>query len=279
MALVGTLLGLAAVALLAAAGLRLRRNHRTIGELEAQLAQSQKLESLGLLAGAVAHDFNNLLSAIRGYSELLARETDGRSADHAQELLKASDSAAALIRQLLTFSHREPAPNAAPVELSSVVRDTSTMLRRLVGPKIDFECEMDPVVACVDTGRLQQVLLNLVVNARDAMPDGGTLRIVTRLVELDDQIASRYVGARPGAYAFVGVEDTGVGIERNVRERMFEPFFTTKPAGVGTGLGLSTVYGIVRQHGGFIAVDSEPGAGTTFCVYLPAARVPMPVSA
>lgn len=270
MALFGAALGLAVVgAVMAAAALRLRHNRLTIDELHAQLQHAQKLEALGLLAGAVAHDFNNVLSAIRGYSEMLARETSGRSAEHVQELLKAADGAASLTRQLLTFSRREP-PEVVPVELSTFVRDTSTMFRRLIGSGIAFECETSPVVALVDGGRLQQVLLNLIVNARDAMPDGGTLRIVTRRVELDERSASRHVEAKPGSYALVAVEDTGHGIDRAVRERMFEPFFTTKPSGIGTGLGLSTVYGIVRQHGGFIAVDSAPGEGTTFAVYLPA---------
>src|SRR4051794_19325885 len=153
----------------AVAYLRLRLSRRTIGELEAQLVQAQKLESLGLLAGAVAHDFNNLLSAIRGYTELLARETTGRSAEHAQEVLKAADGAASLTRQLLTFSRRERQV-AAPVEVGRIVRDTSAMFRRLIGPSTELECDTEPVVAHIDTGRLQQLLLNLVVNARDAMP-------------------------------------------------------------------------------------------------------------
>jgi signal transduction histidine kinase len=234
-----------------------RRRRGRIRELESQLVEAQKLEALGLLAGAVAHDFNNVLSAIRGYAEMLARDTTGRSADHANEILRAADGASALTRQLLTFSRRDP-PHAAPVELSAVVRDASAMLGRLLGDGIDFECETAPVVASVDTGRLQQVLLNLVVNARDAMPNGGVLRIVTRPVEHDGT-----------PYALIAVEDTGEGIEQSVRERMFEPFFTTKPVGLGTGLGLSTVYGVVQQHGGFITVESAPGEGSTFCVYLP----------
>jgi len=276
MALFGAALGFFIVgALLAASSvvyLRLRLSRRTIGELQAQLSQAQKLESLGLLAGAVAHDFNNLLSAIRGYSELLTRETTGRSAEHAQEVLKAADGAASLTRQLLTFSGREVA-EAPPVEIGGLVRDTSAMFRRLIGPAVAFECDVEPVVAQVDTGRLQQVLLNLVVNARDAMPNGGRLRIATRPVAVDEATADRHVDARPGSYALIAVEDTGTGIERSVRERMFDPFFTTKPPGVGSGLGLSTVYGIVRQHGGFIAVESAPGEGTRFCVYLPASNL------
>jgi nitrogen-specific signal transduction histidine kinase/CheY-like chemotaxis protein len=261
LALVGAFFAVSAVAYL-----RLRR---TNDALQAQLVQAQKLESLGLLAGAVAHDFNNVLSAIRGYGELLARETTGRSAEHAQEVLKAADGAASLTRQLLTFSRRDQ-QRTEPVEVGHVVHETSSMLGRLVGRSIELECDAQPVVARVDTGRLQQLLLNLVVNARDAMPDGGRLRIVTRPVVLDEPTAARHVGARPGTYALVCVEDSGPGIARDVRDRMFEPFFTTKPAGVGTGLGLSTVYGIVRQHEGFIAVDTSPGEGTRFCVYLPA---------
>ena len=245
---------------------RLRHRGR-IRELEAQLLQSQKLEALGLLAGAVAHDFNNVLAAIRGYAEMLERDTAGRSKEHAREILQAADGATALTRQLLTFSRREP-PQTAPVELSAIVREASGMFGRLLGESIDFQCEAVPVVAQVDIGRVQQVLLNLVVNARDAMPDGGTLRIVTRPVEHDGT-----------PYALIAIEDTGHGIERAVRERMFEPFFTTKGPGVGTGLGLSTVYGIVRQHGGFITVESAPGEGSTFCVYLPAVPQLQPVTA
>jgi hypothetical protein len=241
------------------------RHRGRIRELESQLVHAQKLEALGLLAGAVAHDFNNVLSAIRGYAEMLARDTTGRSAEHAHEIVKAADGATALTRQLLTFSRQEP-PATTPVELSEIVRDASAMFSRLLGESIDFECEAVPVVAPVDTGRVQQVLLNLVVNARDAMPNGGVLRIVTRPVEHDGN-----------SYALIAVEDNGDGMERAVRERMFEPFFTTKPVGSGTGLGLSTVYGIVRQHGGFITVDSSPGGGSTFCVYLPAP--PQPVTA
>ncbi len=239
-------------------GNRLRQSRNRIRELEQQLVEAQKLESLGLLAGAVAHDFNNVLVAIRGFSELLVRDTTGRNAEHAQEVLNAADSAVLLTRQLLTFSQRER-HESAPVEVGQIVRDTSTMFQRLIGPAIIFECDAEPVIAQVDNGRLQQLLLNLVVNARDAMPNGGRLSIVTRPVTVDEQ-----------RYALIAVADTGHGIERSVRDRMFEPFFTTKPEGVGTGLGLSTVHGIVRQHGGFITVDSTPGEGTRFDVYLPA---------
>ncbi|HEV2592906.1 MAG TPA: ATP-binding protein [Gaiellaceae bacterium] len=273
MALFGAAAGLlfvgALLAVSSVAYLRLRLSRRTIGELQAQLIQAQKLESLGLLAGAVAHDFNNLLSAIRGYSELLTRETSGRSAEHAREVLKAADGAASLTRQLLTFSHRDR-QDTEPIDVSALVADTSSMFGRLVGPAIEFECAVEPVAAEADGGRLQQLLLNLVVNARDAMPDGGRLRIETRPVEVGAQTARRHVGAHAGPYALISVQDTGAGIDGGVRERMFEPFFTTKPPGVGTGLGLSTVYGIVRQHNGFIAVDTAPGEGTRFCIYIPA---------
>jgi two-component system cell cycle sensor histidine kinase/response regulator CckA len=260
---VGALLAVSAVVYL-----RLRLSRRAIGELQAQLIQAQKLESLGLLAGAVAHDFNNLLSAIRGYSEMLARDTTGRSADHAQEVLKAADEAAALTRQLLTFSRRDP-PESTPVDVSRLVRDKSSMFRQLIGPTIALEYDVEHVVVQANSGRLQQLLLNLVVNARDAMPNGGALRIVTRPETIDAQTAERHIGAHAGRYALISVADTGNGVTRDVRERMFEPFFTTKPAGLGTGLGLSTVYGIVQQHGGFITVDSAPDEGTRFCVYLP----------
>jgi signal transduction histidine kinase len=245
------------------------RARRTVRALHAQLLQAQKFESLGLLAGAVAHDFNNLLSAIRSYGELLYANSDVRNAQRAGEILKATDRAATLTRDLLTYSRGDP-EQSRPVELGRLVRETSAMFGRLLGPRVELACEtQDDVVARVEPGQLQQVLLNLVVNARDAMPEGGELRIATRRVPVDAGQARRYA-TRPGPYALLEVIDTGTGIPDDVRKRIFDPFFTTKAPDVGTGLGLSIVQGIVRRHDGFVAVQSRPGAGTTFSVYLPA---------
>jgi signal transduction histidine kinase len=264
-----TLLVVVALAALATALLELRRARRSQAALRAQLLQAQKFESIGLLAGAVAHDFNNLLSAIRSYGELVAANTNGANAERARRILDAADRAATLTRDLLTYSRGDRGV-PRPVEVGRLVRETTAMVARLLGPRIAIECETpDEVVARVEPGQLQQVLLNLVVNARDAMPDGGELRIATRSVPVDAGQARRF-SARPGPYALLEVHDTGIGIPAEVQAQMFEPFFTTKAPDLGTGLGLSIVHGIVRRHDGFVAVQSRAGEGTTFSVYLPA---------
>ena len=264
-----TSIAVVALAALATSLTGLRRSRRSQAALRAQLLQAQKFESRGLLAGAVAHDFNNLLSAIRSYAELLAADSSERNAERARHILEASDRAATLTRDLLTYSRGERGASR-PVEVGRLVRETSAMVGRLLGPRIDLACETpDEVVARVEPGQLQQVLLNLVVNARDAMPEGGELRIATRSVPVDAGQARRY-SAQPGSYALVEVRDTGIGIPADVQGRIFDPFFTTKPPDVGTGLGLSIVHGIVRRHAGFVAVRSRAGEGTTFSVYLPA---------
>jgi signal transduction histidine kinase len=229
--------------------------------LEDQLLQSQKLESIGRLAGGVAHDFNNLLTVINGYSEVLLAEIDEKNPTHAAlvEISKAGERAAALASQLLAFSRKHRA-QAAPVCLNSVVTDAERMLRRLLGEDIEIVTELEPNLGIVkaDPGLLQQVLVNLAVNARDAMPEGGKMIIATANV-MD----------APGPLVTLTVADTGCGMDPATQAHIFEPFFTTKPKGRGTGLGLSTVYGIVQQCGGWIAVDSVLNQGTAFRIFLP----------
>jgi PAS domain S-box-containing protein len=248
-------------------------------KLEARLAQAQRLESIGVLAGGVAHDFNSLLTVILGNAELLL--LDIKADDPAREMVagitKAGELAALLVRQLLAFSRRQLfVPQV--LDLNALVTDTEKILRRHVGPDIYMTTALDPAVYRVkaDPGQLEQVLMNLVLNARDAMPEGGHLVIETRNVLLDEAHAERYPPARPGSYAVLSVADSGVGMDEALKARIFEPFFTTKEPGKGTGLGLSTVYGIVTQTGGHIEVSSHPGHGSTFRVYLPRADQPAP---
>ena len=245
--------------------------------LEAQLNQSQKLEAIGRLAGGVAHDFNNLLSVIGSYSELMLDELppDAELRTPAAEIAKASDRAAALTRQLLAFS-RHQVVDAHPVDLNTVVADVQRMLRRLVGENIDlaFVPAAGLWRVLADRGQIEQVLFNLAANARDAMPGGGTLTIRTANVDLAADFARVNVGAAAGPHVRLGVADTGVGMDAATASRVFEPFFTTKTAGLGSGLGLATVYGIVKRAGGFIHVESEPERGTSFSIYLPQTELP-----
>jgi two-component system cell cycle sensor histidine kinase/response regulator CckA len=238
--------------------------------LEAQLQQAQKMEAVGRLAGGIAHDFNNMLTAVKAYTEFLLEDidqTDPRRTD-VQEIAKSADRAASLTRQLLAFS-RKQVLQPRPLDLNDVVEGMGKMLRRVIGEDVQVLTRLDPDLRLVeaDPSQLEQVIMNLAVNARDAMPDGGTLTIETQNVTLDYVEAAW--GIEPGAYAQLTISDTGVGMDATVRAQIFEPFFTTKPVGQGTGLGLSTVYGIVKQSGGHISVYSEPGTGSTFKVYLP----------
>lgn len=240
--------------------------------LEEQLRQAQKMEAVGRLAGGVAHDFNNILAVILGYSEALLRELEpgrGIRAD-IEQIHAAGKRAADLIRQLLAFS-RQQVLDPKIVAVNEVLGNMSPMLRRLLGEDVELVLEADPSLGNVrvDPGSLEQVILNLVVNARDAMPNGGKLVIATGNVSLDEAYARTHLGTNPGRYVKLAVIDTGIGMDRQTQARLFEPFFTTKQVGKGTGLGLSTVFGIVRQCGGGIAVESEPGRGATFQVYLP----------
>jgi PAS domain S-box-containing protein len=241
-------------------------------ELEGQLRHAQKMESVGRLAGGIAHDFNNLLTAITGHGDLLAQsldETDPRQAD-VSAINAAAARAATLTRQLLAYG-RQSLMRPEPVDLNAVVSDIEPMLRRLIGEDVELRTNLEPGLGWVqaDAGQLDQVLLNLVVNARDALASGGTIELSTANVALDDAYAADHPGARPGRFVMISVRDTGVGIDRATLARIFEPYFTTKDRGRGTGLGLATVLGIVEQSGGHIDVDSKVGEGTTFRVYLP----------
>jgi PAS domain S-box-containing protein len=239
--------------------------------LEERLRQSQKMEAIGTLAGGVAHDFNNLLMVINGYSSVLfeALSADHKLRTYADQIFKAGERAASLTRQLLAFSRKQTIQTGS-LNLNQVIHGTEKLLQRLIGENIristSLAADLGPV--CADAGQLEQVIINLAVNARDAMPDGGRLSFETRNVEFGDAIASAN-NLQPGRYVEFLVSDTGVGMDLNVQTRLFEPFFTTKPAGKGTGLGLSTVYGILKQSNGHITFTSQPGHGTTFRVYLP----------
>jgi signal transduction histidine kinase/ligand-binding sensor domain-containing protein len=239
---------------------------------EEELRQSQKMEAVGRLAGGVAHDFNNLLTVIKGNTSLaLLDATDAELREELEEVQRAAERASSLTRQLLAFS-RKQILQPRPLSLNEVVSDLGRILRRTVGEDIELRIALEPQLALVqaDPGQVQQVLLNLVVNARDAMPRGGVLEVETRNVEAEAALA--HPEAEPIPYVALSVSDTGEGMEPRVMERVFEPFFTTKEQGKGTGLGLSTVYGIVKQSGGYVEVASEPGLGSRFTVYLPRAQ-------
>jgi signal transduction histidine kinase/DNA-binding response OmpR family regulator len=241
-------------------------------QLEQQFLHSQKMEAIGQLAGGVAHDFNNLLLVIGGYTDMLARSfsaDDARSAD-AAEIMQAVKAASALTQQLLAFS-RQQRLQPCVLDLNAVVSDLDKMMRRLIGEDIRYITELQENIGMVhaDRNQMQQILMNLVVNARDAMPKGGRVIVTTHNVTLDEASAAANSEITPGRYVVLAVNDTGQGMDAATRARIFEPFFTTKEVGKGTGLGLSTVYGITRQSGGHVWVYSELGQGTTFKIYLP----------
>jgi two-component system, cell cycle sensor histidine kinase and response regulator CckA len=251
-------------------------------QVEARLLRSQKMESIGRLAGGVAHDFNNLLGVITGYGELLRKRlpADLRLEKYVDDMLKAAERGAGLTRQLLAFS-RKQVLHPRILDLNSVVVEMEPMLRRVIGEHIQLGTVLDERLAALraDAGQLEQVLVHLAANARDAMPQGGHLIIETSDVQLDAKDAAAHPEIEPGRYVVLAMSDTGEGMPPEVKNHVFEPFFTTKGPGKGTGLGLATVHGIVRQSGGHIFVYSEPGRGTTFKVYLPAAGEPALVAA
>ena len=242
--------------------------------LEAQLLQSQKMEAVGQLAGGVAHDFNNLLMVIRGYVDLMgsrARLDDGLK-DNLNEIRKAADRATSLTQQLLAFS-RKQVLHPELLDLNYVVSIMEKMLRRLIGENIELVTRTARQAGRVkaDPVQIEQVILNLALNARDAMAEGGRLTLETDNVELDADFVSRQPGSVPGSYVLLRVSDTGAGMDPATVAHIFEPFFTTKEKGKGTGLGLATVYGIVKQSGGYVVVTSQEGVGTTIEIYLPRA--------
>lgn len=241
-------------------------------QLEEQFLQAQKMEAIGRLAGGVAHDFNNMLTAILGYAQLAIEKLDRGSPiySYIKEISQAGERTASITRQLLAFSRRQ-IMQPQSFDLNLLISNLEKMLKRLIGEDIELVTLLGSDTGCVraDPGQIEQVIMNLVVNARDAMPRGGKLTIETLNVYLDDSYAKTHVTVKPGNYVMLAVSDTGVGMSKEVLSHVFEPFFTTKEMGKGTGLGLSTVYGIVKQSGGNIWVYSEPGKGTTFKIYLP----------
>jgi PAS domain S-box-containing protein len=254
-------------------------NSRDITErkqLEEQFRQAQKMESIGQLAGGIAHDFNNILLPIIGYAELSLEnlEPDDEIYTNLKLIREATDRAANLVRQILAFS-RKQVLEVQVLDLNEIVTGFSKMIRRLIGEDIALETflETDPYLIKADKGKIEQILLNLVVNARDAMPTGGKLTIETANVHLDETYVEEHADTQsPGCYVMLAVSDTGHGMDAETQQQIFEPFFTTKAQGEGTGLGLATVFGIVKQHDGNIQVYSESDSGTTFKIYLPQAE-------
>jgi two-component system cell cycle sensor histidine kinase/response regulator CckA len=240
--------------------------------LQEQLLHAQKMEAVGTLAGGVAHDFNNLLQVVLGFTEMLLLERSQADSEYAdlQKILQAATSGAELVKQLLTFG-RKVEPNLTTLDLNKHVLRVEKLISRTIPKMVDIRLNLSQDVGriCADPSQIEQILLNLALNARDAMPHGGTLVIDTSNVEIDQEFCIGHVGAQPGEYVSIGVSDTGHGMSSEVIGKIFEPFYTTKEFGRGTGLGLAMVYGIVKQHGGYIFCESSLGKGTTFKLYFP----------
>ena len=245
-------------------------------KLQSRLAQAQKMEAIGTLAGGIAHDFNNILTVITGYGTLLQMQMENTNPlrKYADQILSATQKAANLTMGLLAFSRKQPLI-LNPVDISDVVRGTEKLLKRLLTEDITLETHLtpDPITVLADTTQIDQILFNLATNSRDAMPRGGRLTIETGILELDSEFIRAHGFGEPGRYALLSVTDSGTGMDESTKEHIFDPFFTTKEVGKGTGLGLSTVYGIVKQHNGYITVYSEKGIGTTFHIYIPATGI------
>jgi two-component system cell cycle sensor histidine kinase/response regulator CckA len=241
-------------------------------ELESKLRQAQKMEAIGTMAGGIAHDFNNLLTIITGYSELLQMETaeEDHLREYVNQILSASTKASELTRSLLTFSRQQPVV-LRPLNINDIIRETEKLLKRLITENItlDISLASGVMIVMADTTQINQILFNLAGNARDVMPTGGTLSIETKNINIGPDFVENHGFGKPGQYVLISVSDTGLGMDSATRDQLFDPFFTTKAVGKGTGLGLSTVYGIVKQHNGYITVYSEPEAGTTFNIYFP----------
>src|SRR2546421_933254 len=269
---------LASMASAVAVGIERKRAEEALRQSEARLRQAQKMEAVGRLAGGVAHDFNNLLTVITSYSDLLLEDLgpDDPKRDDVGQIRQAAEGAAALTRQLLAFS-RQQVLEPKVLDLKATVAATEKLLKRLIGEDVQLTTSLAPDLGAVkaDPGQLEQIIINLAVNARDAMPAGGRLTIEAANMEMDDVYVRSHAPARPGRYVMLAMSDTGIGMDEQTKARIFEPFFTTKESGKGTGLGLATVYGIVKQAGGVILVDFEARRGTSFKVYLP--RVDEPV--
>jgi nitrogen-specific signal transduction histidine kinase len=263
---------LTVVSALSAAAIEQQRATMLLRQREEHVAQSQQLDALGQLAGGIAHEFNNLLTVVIGYSERLLAGLAPNDPNQAslEQIRNAGERAAGLTRELLTFS-RSQVIQPALVDLNQVVKQTERMLRWLAGERIELVLRLCPHLGTIkaDCGLLKQTLLSLTANSREAMPQGGTFTIETANVELEQAAARQRGGVQPGPYVVLTVRDTGLGMDADTRARMFEPFFTTKGVGKGRGLGLAAVYGIVRQSGGFIEVESAPQAGTTVRLYFP----------
>jgi nitrogen-specific signal transduction histidine kinase/CheY-like chemotaxis protein len=240
--------------------------------LEEQLFQAQKMESVGQLAGGVAHDFNNLLTAIIGYGNLLKTEVskDNLLVTYVTQILNSAEKAASLTRDLLAFSRRQMI-DPRPVNVNNIINSMKGFLPRIIGEDIELSLLLtgEDLTVMADKHQIEQVLMNLATNARDAMPDGGRLTIRTEHRELDNEFIKKHGYVRTGSYAIISVEDTGQGMDKETKERLFDPFFTTKEVGKGTGLGLSMAYGMIKQHNGYISVQTEHRKGTTFNLYFP----------